>query len=53
MKKEIEKNYMLHLCCILSYPNKNLREDVSIHQTNLKYCGKSPNIRFLPYFRIL
>ena len=23
-----------------------LREDVSIHRTNLKYCGKSPKIRF-------
>ena len=30
-----------------------LREDVSIHRTNLKYCGKSPKIRFLSYFHIL
>ena len=30
-----------------------LGEDVSIHRINLKYCGKSPKIRFLPYFRIL
>ena len=29
-----------------------LREDVSIHRTNLKYCGKSPKIRFLSYFHI-
>ena len=27
-----------------------LREDVSIHRTNLKYCGKSPKIRFPPTF---
>ena len=27
-----------------------LREDVSIHRTNFKYCGKSPKIRFLCYF---
>ena len=30
-----------------------LREEVSIHRTNLKYCGKSPKIRFLSYFHIL
>ena len=30
-----------------------LREDVSIHRTNLKYCDKSPKIRFLSYFHIL
>ena len=30
-----------------------LREEVSIHQTNLKYCGKSPKIRFLSNFHIL
>ena len=35
------------------FNGKVLREDVSIHRTNLKYCGKSPKIRFLPYFRIL
>ena len=29
-----------------------LREDVSIYRTNLKYCGKSPEIRFISYFRI-
>ena len=28
----------------------NLREDISIHRTNLKYCGKSPKIRFTPTF---
>ena len=28
----------------------DLREEVSIHRTNLKYCGKSPKIRFLSYF---
>ena len=27
-----------------------LSEDVSIHRTNLKYCGKSPKIRFHFYF---
>ena len=32
---------------------KTLREDVSIHRTNLKYCGKSPKIRFPSYFHIL
>ena len=30
-----------------------LREDASIHRTNLKYCGKSPKILFIFYFRIL
>ena len=30
-----------------------LREDISIHRTNLKYCGKSPKIRFLSYFHSL
>ena len=30
-----------------------LREDVSIHRANLKYCGESPKIRFLSYFHIL
>ena len=30
-----------------------LREDVSIHWTNLKYCGKSLKIRFLSYFHSL
>ena len=33
--------------------NNDLREDVSIHRTNLKYYGKSPKIRFLSYFYIL
>ena len=28
----------------------NLREDISIHRTNLKYCGKAPKIRFTPTF---
>ena len=32
---------------------KYLREDVSIHPTNLKYCGKSPKIFFVTYFHIL
>ena len=32
---------------------KQLREDVSIHRTNLKYSGKSPKIRFHSYFHIL
>ena len=30
-----------------------LREDVSVHRTNLKYCGKSPKNRFLSNFHIL
>ena len=29
-----------------------LRENVSIHRTNLKYCGKSPKVRFHSYFHI-
>ena len=32
---------------------ENLREDVSIHRTNLKFYGKWPKIRFLCYFHIL
>ena len=30
-----------------------LSEDVSIHRTNLKYCGKSLKIRLHSYFHIL
>ena len=39
--------------CSLPFHTRNLREDVSIHRTNLKYCGKSPKIRFLSNFHIL
>ena len=35
-----------------SHLTNHLREDVSIHRTNWKYCGKSPKIRFLSYFHI-
>ena len=28
-------------------------ENVSIHRTNLEYCGKSPKIRFHSYFHFL
>ena len=34
----------------INFLNEVLREDVSIHRTNLEYCGKSPKIRFHSYF---
>ena len=36
-----------------SKPTVEGSKDLSIHGTNLKYCGKWPKIRFLSYFRIL
>ena len=34
------------------FPTVQLREDVSIHRTDLRYFGKSPKIRFQSYFNI-
>ena len=34
------------------FPAIQLREDVSIHRTDLRYFGKSPKIRFQSYFNI-
>ena len=56
-QRQVEKvlysqtSFTIYDRCYVSY--LKLREDVSIHRTNLKYCGKSPKIRFLSYFHIL
>ena len=39
-------------CILYRNPSLVLREDISIHRTNLKYCGKSPKIRFHSSFDI-
>ena len=40
------QTYRFHPALLRSGWSGFLREDVSIHLTNLKYCGKSPKIRF-------
>ena len=36
--------------CVFLFILYDLRDKVSIHRTNLKYCGKSPKIHFPPTF---